>query len=283
MCKANLQAKNLREAQGLWTVLAGLLPVICPSGNWSVFKLGVHRVQFTNVNLLEELAKPEFSELLSAFSEKFFPKQSVIFEPTYDDDLKTCVLQLSEAAQELPPCVEQTKIKPDNYVFIVRTGRIRVYLSYANKEFTIAVLRPGDVYVSHSNAFVQALEDSRILLIDTPTFNKRMMSLPQFAASVVRVLGGILKNTFSIIDGLALRDASVRLARYLIATARQNTAGKGLIQLDLSGELLAQRLGASRQTISTLLNDLTRSGILHKERRGVYRILDEDRLCELVV
>ena len=46
--------------------------------------------------------------------------------------------------------------------------------------------------------------------------------------------------------------------------------------------MLAQTLGASRQTISTLLTDLTRSGILLKEQRGVYCILDEGRLRELL-
>lgn len=259
-----------------------LLLGLCPSGSRTVFKRGLYRVKFTNVNLLEELVKPEFSELLSAFSEKCFSKQSVLFEPSYDDYLENSRVQLAAATRDAPPFHEHAKIKANSYVFIVRTGRIRVYLSCGEKEFTIAVLWPGDVYVSHSNAFVQALEDSRVLLIDTPTFNKRMMSIPQFTVSIVRVLGGILKNTFSIIDGLALRDATGRLARYLLEAARQSTASQGVIQLDLSGELLAQTLGASRQTISTLLTDLTRSGIMQKERRGVYRILDEDRLRELV-
>ena len=46
--------------------------------------------------------------------------------------------------------------------------------------------------------------------------------------------------------------------------------------------MLAQTLGTSRQTISTLLTDLTRSGILLKEQRGVYCIMDEARLRELL-
>ena len=102
---------------------------------------------------------------------------------------------------------------------------------------------------------------------------------------MVRVLGGILKNTFSIVDGLALRDVSARLARYLMSTAQENAPGpdgRRRVRLQLSGEKLAQSLGATRQTISTLLNDLTRSGILLKEQRGVYCILDEGRLRELL-
>ena len=34
-------------------------------------------MKFTSVNLLDELAKPEFSSLLSAFHERRFPKNSI--------------------------------------------------------------------------------------------------------------------------------------------------------------------------------------------------------------
>lgn len=94
----------------------------------------------------------------------------------------------------------------------------------------------------------------------------------------------MLKSCFSIIDGLALRDVTVRLARLLTDLPREEdgqTPGS-LIRLPLSGEKLAQSLGTSRQTISTLLTDFTRLGILHKEQRGLYRILDEERLRELL-
>jgi len=236
-----------------------------------------HGMKLTNVNLLTELAKPEFSDLLHAFHIRTFAKHSIIFEPYHEDDSTVFDNPHNQAS------IQSKTARPGDYVFIVHTGRIRVYLSCGDKKFTVAMLRPGDVYVSHSNAFVQTLEDSKILIVDTHTFYTRMMSVPQFAISVVRVLGGILKNTFGIIDGLALRDATARLAKYLLDAARRNASDKAVIHLNLSGELLAQTLGASRQTISTLLADFTRSGILRKERPRVYRILDKGRLRELVV
>ena len=233
-------------------------------------------MKFTSVNLLDELAKPEFSSLLSAFQERKFARQSMIFSPSYDDEADLAPVPTAERPYELS--------SPDNYVFIVRQGLVRVYLAYGEKEFTIAFLKPGDVYVSHSSALVQAVEDTAILVVDTATFNRRMMAVPQFTVTVVRVLGGILKNTFSIVDGLALRDVSARLARYLVSTAQENAPGPDgrRVRLQLSGEKLAQSLGATRQTISTLLTDLTRSGILLKEQRGVYCIMDESRLRELL-
>ncbi len=224
-------------------------------------------MKFSNINLLDELSRPEFAPLLAAFHERLCPRQSIIFTPRYDDHLS-----------------DQEPQKQESFVFIVKSGLVRVYLSCEEREFTIGFLKPGDLFVSHSNALVQAVEDSAILLLDTPTFNKGMISMPEFTMPIVRVLGGMLKSCFSIIDGLVLRDVTVRLARLLTDLPREEdgqTPGS-LIRLPLSGEKLAQSLGTSRQTISTLLTDFTRLGILHKEQRGLYRILDEERLRELL-
>ena len=110
-------------------------------------------MKFTSVNLLDELAKPEFSSLLSAFHERRFPKNSMIFTPSYDEELEIPASNLASPAE---------KSIAENYVFIVRRGLVRVFLAYGDKEFTIAFLKPGDVYVSHSSALVQAVEDTAI-------------------------------------------------------------------------------------------------------------------------
>ena len=229
-------------------------------------------MKFSNINLLDELARPEFAPLLAAFHERLCPRQSVIFTPRYDDHLSD--------QEPQKPWAEQA----ENYVFIVKSGLIRVYLFCEEREFTIGFLNPGDLFVSHSNALVQAVDDSVILLLDSPTFNRGMMAIPEFTMPIVRVLGGMLKSCFSIIDGLALRDVTVRLARLLMDLPREEDAHKpgSLIRLPFSGEKLAQSLGTSRQTISTLLTDFTRLGILRKEQRGLYRILNEERLRELL-
>ncbi len=229
-------------------------------------------MKFTSMNLLEEMAKPEFAELRSAFRYRTFPRNALLFQPDLTEDSDT-----PEALHVPVPSAPSHS----NFVFIVQTGRVRVYLAYGDKEFTIAILEPGDIYTSHTGAYVQAMSDCTLLLTDIATFHTRMMDVPQFTQTMVRVLGGILKNAFGIIDGLVFRDSTARLAVFLLDTA-QSEEGRRVVHLNMTGELLAQHLGATRQTISTLLNDLTRSGILHREKRGVYHILDEARLREMV-
>lgn len=44
-------------------------------------------MKFSNINLLDELSRPEFAPLLAAFHERLCPRQSIIFTPRYDDHL----------------------------------------------------------------------------------------------------------------------------------------------------------------------------------------------------
>lgn len=223
-------------------------------------------MKFTSMNLLEEMARPEFAELRGAFNERTFARGSLLFQPDDPEQDETDAARHGGAG---------------NYVFIVQRGRVRVYLAYGDKEFTIAILEPGDIYTSHTGTYVQAMDDATVLLTDIATFHTRMMDVPQFTKTMVRVLGGILKNAFGIIDGLVFRDSTARLAAFLLDTAVSEDDAR-VVHLNMTGELLAQHLGTTRQTVSTLLNDLTRSGILAREKRGVYRIRDEKRLSELV-
>lgn len=241
-------------------------------------------MKFTSMNLLDEMSRPEFAEIRSALRERSFAKQSLLFQP----DLEDSGDQVEQhGSQGFPShaghgAIPAGRMSPaNNYVFIVMAGRVRVYLAYGDKEFTIAILEPGDIYTSHTGTYVQAMDDCTVLLTDIATFHNRMMDVPQFTKTMVRVLGGILKNAFGIIDGLVFRDSTARLAVFLLDSA-QTEDGVRVVHLNMTGELLAQHLGTTRQTVSTLLNDLTRSKILHREKRGVYHILDEARLREMV-
>ncbi len=207
----------------------------------------------------------------------------------------------------------------EDLVLVVKSGRFRVYLSYGGKEFTLAFLERGDIYSSHTGAHVQALADGEVLLADTRAFRRRMTDLPEVSAIMVRVLGQMLRSTFFLIEGLVFRDSNTRLAALLLEQAERAGSGDAapdapnapdapgtpdapahapdkrhampprpvqpgsgqIIRLDLTTEQLAGMVGATRQTVSTLLNDMIRSGILDRMGRGTYRVRDMDRLREL--
>lgn len=214
-------------------------------------------MKFSEINLLDEFKRSELAELRDIFTEKKVKKKDIVFHAENEENL----------------------------VFIIASGRVRIYLGYEDKEFTLGILGPGDLYSTHAGCFVQAMEDSTLLTTDVQSVKRCMSEIPLFNRTMVRVLGHILNNAFSIIGGLAFKDIYSRLIGLLAKIARESgkeVDGGVEIVLDLTGEQLAQVVGASRQTVSTLMNDLVREGLLVKRGRSVWLIPDVDALQSML-
>ncbi|WP_291327936.1 Crp/Fnr family transcriptional regulator [Desulfovibrio sp. UCD-KL4C] len=206
-------------------------------------------MKFSGINLLDELQRTEFAELRNVFNSRQVKKGAIVFSPDQEDDL----------------------------VFIVERGKVRIYLGYEDKEFTLGLLQPGDLYSTHAGCFVQALEESSLLTTDVQSVKRCMTEVPLFNRTMVRVLGKILQNSFSVIGGLAFKDIYARLTGYLYKEALSSgipVDGGIELELDLTIEQLSQILGATRQTVSTLLNNMVREGLVVKRGRSKWFIPD---------
>ena len=207
-------------------------------------------MKFLEENLLDYLERPEFANLRSSLIRKKYPKGSFICQPGIGK----------------------------NNVFIVVSGKMRVYLGYEDKELNLGILSKGDIFSTHSGTYVQVLADSELMLTDVKTFRRQMVGDPEVTKAMIRVLGNILKRSFSIIDGLAFKDVKYRLMALLSNETRrhgkQMECGKFRVQIDLSVEQIARLVGSTRQTVSTLLNDLNRAGLIERPKRGVFIIPD---------
>ncbi|SHO46687.1 Crp/Fnr family transcriptional regulator [Desulfopila aestuarii] len=205
-------------------------------------------MKFLEENLLDHLQRPEFAELHSVLINHKFSKGSYICQPGMGS----------------------------NQVFIVVSGRVRVYLGCEEKEFNLGILTKGDIYSTHTGTFVQALTDAVVLMTDVKTFRQRMVGDPEVTKAMVRVLGNILKTSFTIIDGLAFKDVNSRLVALLSNEARRHGMsledGSVQIQIDLSVEQIARLVGSTRQTVSMLLSDLVRAGLIERPERGKFLI-----------
>ena len=216
-------------------------------------------MRLTDTDLLAELAKPEYAAIRDAFVSRTYTRGRQVFSPH----------------------------EPQNSLFIVIRGRARVYLAYRDKEFTMAILDAGDVYTTHTRAYVEALDDLELLVADTGLVRRHLAVMPSLATAMVKVLGELLTHAFGVIDGLAFHDVRKRLLNLLLyeaeraggqADTRTNTPS---IDHGLSVEQLATIVGSTRQTVSSLLNALERDGIIELRGKGIIRIPDLDRLRQL--
>lgn len=195
----------------------------------------------------------ELAEFMSEFKLRRWPRKTIVFSPADGQDV----------------------------VFQVKKGRLRVYLSFEDKEFTLAFLEEGDFFSSHTRAYVQSLEESETLEISTARFQQKAAEIPAICNSMLRLLGSLFRSSISIIEGLAFKDVRLRLAEFLAESAahRGHPVESGIrVDLDLSTEDIALLVGSTRQTISTFLNDLIKRQIIVKLNRRSMIIRDLDAL-----
>ena len=205
------------------------------------------KTKFTTINLLDELKDPKYEQLCAEFTTVKYNKGQLIYAPGQDHDL----------------------------VIIIKQGKVRVYLAMEDKEFSLALLEPGDLYTSHTRAHVTAVEDVTLLTMPTGHFHRYMVSYPALSRTIVSILGELLKQSFSIIDNLVFKDISGRLAEFFLHEAEHNglTTDEGtLLQIDLTMEQLAAIIGSSRQTVSTIINSMQRAEVIQKKERGLFLI-----------
>jgi len=205
------------------------------------------RRTFSTSDLLLELEKPEYRPVLEEFVEVCYPKNTLICSPSTNEDM----------------------------VLLVKRGRVRVYLGYEDKEFTLAILERGGIYSTHTRTFVSAAEDSTLLCMATLTFHRHMASFPLFSRTVIGILGSLLTQSFAIIDGLVFKDVTQRLVEFFLHEAQSHgkpERGGVHVEIDLTMEQLAAVVGSSRQTVSSICNEMIKAGVMVRSGRKGYHI-----------
>jgi len=207
------------------------------------------KTRLMDVNLLDVLSEPDLAELRNNFNTRTYPGGAIIFGPHHNENL----------------------------VFVVAQGKARLYLSYGEKDFTLSILTPGDIYTTHTSATVEALDDMEILVIPTDRLAALLSDHPILTRTMVHVLGDILHSAFDIINSLAFKDIPRRITELLLATARENgeKTEEGIsIRLSLTTQHIASIVGSSRQSVSETISKLEKDGLIIRQGRGAFLIPD---------
>jgi CRP-like cAMP-binding protein len=206
--------------------------------------------------LLAFLLRPENQHYLSRFSRRSYKEKNLVSD-------------------------RQT---PMGAVFVVTSGRLRVYLSYEGREFTLLFLHPGDVFSFHSHAMIEAKEQSGILVADLESFAEILEHFPHLSLSAISTIGKMLRNTTLILEDLVFRDVKSRLVRFLIeSTEEKGRAGPMGIEVpfELNTEEVAMLIGSTRQSTSSLFNQLVKDGYIVRLNRKLILIKDVQALKRL--
>lgn len=183
-------------------------------------------------------------------------------------------------------------------VFIALSGRVKIYqISAAGREVIHWFCFPGELLgladVSKGaprSSFAEASVDSEIMAIDNAKFLKYMADRPMVALNAIEILSSRLRRLGGSLLDVATGDVALRLGRLVLGLAQTHghpvchnrlEPPEVCVKLVLTHQDIADMISASRQTVTTHLNDMRKDGLLHWQDHHIH--LDRpDLVAQLV-
>jgi CRP-like cAMP-binding protein len=169
-----------------------------------------------------------------------------------------------------------------NQAFLVIKGHVRaVRRGESGREITLEVFRPGDLIGDAVLAPEQpltseweAVEQAAVLVIPREAILAQLRQLPELQMTLGRILVARLNRSKDMAVALALSDVEDRVIGALRLLARQDGEGQELpegllIRHRPTQQELANRIGACRETVSRIVSDLTRRGLVTPQGRSL--------------
>lgn len=164
---------------------------------------------------------------------------------------------------------------------LIREGQVKVtMISPEGKEIILKLLGPGDFFGEMAllddeprSATVVATEPLELVTIWRNDFLQILAENFSITRKVLAELSRRLRSASSRIESLATMDVYGRLARFFLDLARDHgkTLDSGYVAVTRpTHQAMANMIGTSRETVSRLIHDLMRQGLLISEGKTIY-------------
>ncbi len=170
---------------------------------------------------------------------------------------------------------------PPDYVYVVQSGRVRIYhLSRAGRVVSLWFCVAEDIFGltelyhgGNRQVCAQACERSRVSRIARADFTHFLETSPRAALAALDVMSMRLRGLGHVIESLVECDVTERLTLLIrrLCLEYGHPDGDGVcIDLRLTHQDFADMIGATRQTVTSTLGELRRSGALTLHDRHWY-------------
>jgi CRP-like cAMP-binding protein len=164
---------------------------------------------------------------------------------------------------------------------LIREGEVKVtMISPEGKEIILSMLGPGDFFGEMAllddeprSATVIATEPLEVVTIWRSDFLSLLSENFGLTKKVLAELSRRLRTASNRIESLATMDVYGRLARFFLDLAREDgkVLDNGYVAVTRpTHQSIANMIGTSRETVSRLIHDLMKQGLLLSEGKTIY-------------
>lgn len=169
-----------------------------------------------------------------------------------------------------------------NKLYFLKGGTIKIgYVDDEGKEVIKEIIRQGEVFgqftLERNNLngeFAQAYKaDVSLCAFNIEDFEKLLKTKPNIGFHFTKQVGQKLRKLENRLLNLLNKDIKTRLIHFLIMLAQEHGVNKiddaQTVQNFLTHDDIAQLIGSSRQTVTTMLNELEAAGLVYVTRQQI--------------
>jgi len=204
------------------------------------------------VPIFSELSDGDISSLAHLAARRRYPKDTVVFFENEEGDS----------------------------FFMILEGRVKVtILGDDGREVILSMLGAGDFFGEMAlldneprSATAIAVEETELLSLHRTDFQTVLTDNRSITTALIKVLTARLRRANHQISTLALLDVYGRVARVIVDMAREE--GRRLRDGRIAfrratHQEIANRIGTTRETVTRMLKDLERQGLIHVEGKEI--------------
>ncbi|GIV74944.1 MULTISPECIES: Crp/Fnr family transcriptional regulator [Caldilinea] len=171
-----------------------------------------------------------------------------------------------------------------SHMYVLMSGKVNLLCTNnEGRRLVIATLEPGAIFgegalngVVDPNVFAEAAEDCQVWVIPRSEARNMTMQYPILGWGMLQTYGMRLMQVENSLEDVAYKKLPERLAALLIELDQD---GSGVIK-GVSHQALADRLGTYRETVSAILRDFKRQGLVELGYRRI-KLLDVETLRDI--
>ncbi len=176
-----------------------------------------------------------------------------------------------------------------DHIYLIAEGRVKIgTYTEDGKEMTKAILSPGEIFgelalvgQEKRTDFAQALDNDTIVCpMSIDDMQELMAENKELSLKIYKLLGIKIKKLERKVESLVFKDSRTRIIEFLKDWAHEKGKKVGfetMMKNYLTHKDIAALTGTSRQTVTTILNDLKDKNIINFDRRRIL-IRDMDKL-----
>ena len=172
---------------------------------------------------------------------------------------------------------------PFNNIFIIKSGRIKIYeISDTGKQIILWFCFPGEIFGlaelninNDRKIYAESCNKSELLSIHSHDFNQFLFKHHTVSLYLIDLLTHRMQLLAEQLLNCTSDDVTTRLIKLLNRFSKYTvSSNQRHRQLKLTHQEIADMLGASRQTITSTISHLKKTGVIDNSK-GSLRLLDQ--------